>query len=70
MLGGQVVRVKLWSKDGTVTYSNDHSLIGSKFEADELGVVLEGESVREIGHLNDEGGTGENIEVALRVRAP
>jgi PAS domain S-box-containing protein len=58
-----VVRIKLWRPDGTVTYSNDHSLIGTKFEADELGVVLEGESVREIGHLNDEGGTGENIQV-------
>jgi PAS domain S-box-containing protein len=58
-----VVRVKLWRPDGTVTYSNDHSLIGSHVDADELETVLDGSPVREIGYLNDEGGTGENIKV-------
>jgi PAS domain S-box-containing protein len=58
-----VVRVKLWRPDGTITYSTDHSLIGSHVEADELSEVLAGEPVREIGRLNDEGGTGENIKV-------
>jgi PAS domain S-box-containing protein len=58
-----VVRVKIWRPDGTVTYSTDHSLIGSQVEADELKTVLDGHSVREIGRLNDEGGTGENIKV-------
>ena len=58
-----VVRIKLWRPDGTVTYSDDRSLIGTKVEADELSIVLRGESVREIGRLNDEGGTGENIKV-------
>jgi hypothetical protein len=28
VIGGEVVRVKLWSEDGTVTYSNDPTLIG------------------------------------------
>jgi PAS domain S-box-containing protein len=58
-----VVRVKLWRRDGTVTYSTDHSLIGSHVEADELAVVMGGATFREVGRLNDEGGTGENIKV-------
>jgi PAS domain S-box-containing protein len=62
-LMGGVVRAKLWRPDGTVTYSNDHSLIGTRVAADELTEVLEGTPVRELGHLNDEGGTGENIKI-------
>ena len=58
-----VVRVKLWRPDGTITYSTDHSLIASKVEADELAEVLRGQPAHEIGRLNDEGGTGENIKV-------
>jgi PAS domain S-box-containing protein len=63
-LTGGVVRIKLWRPDGTVTYSNDHPLIGSRVpEADELEDVLAGKTIREVGHLNDEGGPGENIKV-------
>jgi PAS domain S-box-containing protein len=58
-----VVRVKLWRRDGTVTYSNDHSLIGSRVDAEELDEVLAGRTVRETGRLNDEGGQGKNIKV-------
>jgi two-component system sensor histidine kinase/response regulator len=58
-----VIRVKLWRADGTVVYSNDHTLIASHVESDELQEVLAGEPVREVGHLNDEGGTGENVKV-------
>jgi PAS domain S-box-containing protein len=58
-----VIRVKLWRADGTVVYSNDHPLIGSHVESDELEEVLAGEPVREVGHLNDEGGTGKNVKV-------
>jgi PAS domain S-box-containing protein len=58
-----IVRVKLWRPDGTITYSTDHTLIGSHVEADELAVILGGKTIREIGRLNDEGGTGENIKV-------
>ena len=58
-----VIRVKLWRPDGTVTYSNDHYLIGSRTpEADELDDVLAGKTLREMGRLNDEGGRGENIK--------
>jgi PAS domain S-box-containing protein len=58
-----VVRVKLWRRDGTVTYSNDHSLIGTRLDAEELDEVLAGRTVRETGRLNDEGGQGKNIKV-------
>jgi PAS domain S-box-containing protein len=58
-----VIRVKLWRADGTVVYSNDHSLIGGHVESDELQEVLAGQPVREVGHLNDEGGTGKNVKV-------
>src|SRR6266540_2979759 len=58
-----VVRVKLWRRDGTVTYSNDHSLIGTRVDAEELAEVLAGRTVRETGRLNDEGGQGKNVKV-------
>jgi PAS domain S-box-containing protein len=58
-----VVRVKLWGRDGTVTYSNDHSLIGSRIDPEEFQEVLAGGTVRETGRLNDEGGQGKNIKV-------
>jgi PAS domain S-box-containing protein len=58
-----VVRVKLWRHDGTVTYSNDHSLIGTQIDAEEIDEVLAGKTVRETGRLNDEGGQGRNIKV-------
>ncbi len=58
-----VIRVKLWRPDGTVVYSNDHTLIGRHVDGDELQEVLAGQPVREVGHLNDEGGTGENVKV-------
>jgi two-component system, sensor histidine kinase and response regulator len=58
-----VIRVKLWRPDGTVTYSNAHYLIGTRFaEADELEDVLAGKTLRETGRLNEEGGRGENIK--------
>jgi PAS domain S-box-containing protein len=63
LLGGEFVRVKLWSVDGVVTYSTDPSLIGSRPPGDEVAEVARGRSATEVGHLNDEGGTGENIEV-------
>ena len=31
---GSLVRVKVWQRDGTVLYSDDHSVIGKRFELD------------------------------------
>jgi PAS domain-containing protein len=63
-LEDNVIRVNLWRADGTVVYSTEHTLIGKRAaEAEELQGVLKGESIREVGHLNDEGGTGKNVKV-------
>ena len=50
--GASTVRVKLWSRDGRVTYSNVHRLIGTR-EAGNTGVVraLRGETELEVTHL-------------------
>jgi PAS domain S-box-containing protein len=58
-----VARVKIWRPDGVVTYSTDHTLIGKRIVSDEFAEVMTGETIREVGHLNDEGGQGENIKV-------
>jgi PAS domain S-box-containing protein len=58
-----VARVKLWRPDGVVTYSTDHTLIGQRVVSDEFAKVIAGHALREVGHLNDEGGQGENIKV-------
>ena len=63
VVGGEVVRVKLWSPDGTITYSNDPTVIGTQHPREEVADVLAGDSKSEVGRLNDEGGTGENIRV-------
>ena len=69
VIGGEVVRVKLWSQDGTVTYSNDPTLIGDHDSSEELASVLAGDAKAEVGRLNDEGGAGENIR-ALSAYTP
>jgi PAS domain S-box-containing protein len=63
LLRGEVVRVKLWSKDGTVTYSNDPTVIGSRDGDAEVRQASAGRPHTGVGHLNDEGGTGDNVEV-------
>jgi hypothetical protein len=62
LLNDEFVRVKLWTKDGVVTYSDVPSLIGTR-DPDELAATgaHEGPST-ELGKLNDEGGTGENFD--------
>ena len=65
------LRVKLYgAPDGVVTYSNVHSLIGTK--ADNIGEfreVLGGRTVRDVSYLNHEGGSGTNVK-ALEVYVP
>jgi signal transduction histidine kinase/ActR/RegA family two-component response regulator len=59
------LRAKLWRADGLVTYSTDHSLIGTREpeEADAFHRILAGHPTTEMGHLNDEGGAGRNVKV-------
>jgi PAS domain S-box-containing protein len=59
-----VLRVKLWSPDGRVMYSNDHSVIGDKTdEPEEIEEALNGPGVKGVSHLNAEGGAGADRKV-------
>ncbi len=65
------LRVKIYRpSDGLVTYSDVHSLIGTK--ADDLAKqreVLGGKTLRDVSYINHEGGTGDNVK-ALEVYVP
>jgi PAS domain S-box-containing protein len=63
-LTGGLLRVKLWSRDGTVTYSDDHSLIGSS-EGDlaELGLAFGGSTVEQVEYLSGQGENGSDLKV-------
>jgi signal transduction histidine kinase len=65
------LRVKLYgAPTGVVTYSNVHSLIGTKADnLDEFRNVLAGGTVHDISYLNHEGGDGKNVK-ALEVYVP
>jgi PAS domain S-box-containing protein len=69
LLGRDFVRVKIWSSDALITYSTDSTLIGTHHPEDDVVSVIRGHSDTEVGHLNDEGGAGENIKV-LSAYAP
>jgi PAS domain S-box-containing protein len=54
---GGLVQIKLWSRDGVVTYSSAHELIGNtSADFDEISRALRGETVERVGHLSDDGG--------------
>lgn len=40
VIGGSIVRVKLWSQDGTILYSDEPALIGRRFELDDEALAL------------------------------
>jgi len=71
---GQLVRIKLWSPDGEVLYSDQHELIGQRFPIDgDLQEGLDGELTAEVSHLDkaenvDERQFGELLEVYVPVR--
>ena len=66
------LRVKLYRPgDGLVTYSDVHSLIGTK--ADDMAeqrAVLDGKTLRDVSYINHEGGTGENVKSLEVARLP
>jgi|tagenome__1003787_1003787.scaffolds.fasta_scaffold20937823_2 two-component system NarL family sensor kinase len=77
ILGGRVVRVKVWRADGTIVYSDEHRLIGSRYPlgAEEQDVLRTGRVNAEVSDL----GRPENrferrydklLEVYLPIRAP
>ena len=71
---GQLVRIKLWSPDGEVLYSDQHELIGQRFPIDgDLQEGLDGELTAGVSHLDkaenvDERQFGELLEVYVPVR--
>jgi two-component system, NarL family, sensor kinase len=72
-----VVRVKIWSRDGDIVYSDEPRLIGSRYELDDedLDVLDVGGVVSEVSDVSApenrfERGFGELLEVYTRVRTP
>jgi len=77
VLGERVVRVKIWSRDGHVLYSDEPRLIGSRYPLDDakLDVLRTGRTQAELSDLTGpenrfEQGQGSLYEVYLPVRAP
>lgn len=54
LVGGETARVKLWSLDGTVVYSDEPSLVGQRFGlSDTAQAAVTGELSFEISNLSD-----------------
>ncbi len=63
VLGKDALRAKLYSRNGVVTYSNNHQLIGTRPEGGEFREALGGKAVSDVTHLNAEGGPGGDVKV-------
>ena len=77
MLGARVVRVKLWTRDGRIVYSDEPRLIGARFplDAEKLDVLRTGTTKASLSDLAGpenryERGQGDLYEVYLPIRAP
>ena len=77
VLGERVVRVKIWTRDGRVVYSDEPRLIGSvhPLDAEKLQVLETGNARSELSGLEGpenrfERGFGELYEVYLPIRTP
>jgi signal transduction histidine kinase len=77
VLGERIVRVKVWTQDGRIVYSDEPRLIGSTYPLDEskLDVLKNGGARAELSDLSGpenrfEQGEGDLYEVYLGIRAP
>jgi two-component system, NarL family, sensor kinase len=72
VLDESTLRVKLWDDAGTVVYSDEHRLIGERYELDDDKVfsLRTGEVVSEISSLDGEENRFETEEQALEVYLP
>jgi signal transduction histidine kinase len=77
LLVGDVLRIKIWTADGRIVYSDETRLIGDRFPLgdDELEVLHEGTSDAEISDLSEPENRFEPkdrslVEVYTRVRSP
>ena len=65
-LSQEVRRLKIWNRQGTVLYSDNHALIGRTFEIeDDLGEALEGHSSADITNGQAAENQGDNLEGPL-----
>jgi signal transduction histidine kinase len=77
LLSNSIVRVKIWSTDGRVLYSDDAAEIGGKFKLDagQLRLLRDGGAKVEVTDLSRpenrlDRGRGELIEAYTRIRTP
>jgi diguanylate cyclase (GGDEF)-like protein len=63
LLTDGALRVKLYAPSGQVVYSNDHQLIGTNPDPDEIREVLEGKPVSDISTLDAEGGRSPDTKI-------
>ena len=77
VLGDRVVRIKIWSRDGRIAYSDEPRLVGSRYPLDEekREVLETGGTRAELSDLSGpenrfERSEGELYEVYLPIRAP
>ncbi len=77
VLGDDVVRVKIWTPDGRIAYSDEPRLIGRRYTLgdDELAVLRSGETEAEVSDLGEpenayERDQGSLLEVYLPIRSP
>jgi len=77
LLVGEVLRIKIWNRDGEVVYSDATDLIGNQYDLDEeeIGVVEDGGVVAEVSDLAKEENRYERdlggvVEVYTRIWSP
>jgi signal transduction histidine kinase len=77
VIGGSLVRVKLWRADGTIVYSDESRLVGQRFqlEPDEVDVLRTGRSDAGVTDLSEPENRYEDsatrlLEVYVPVRTP
>jgi signal transduction histidine kinase len=77
VLGGDVVRVKIWRPDGKIVYSDEPRLIGSRYKlgADELAAIRGGAAAADVSDLSApenrfEQHFGKLLEVYLPITSP
>lgn len=77
VIGGAIVRVKVWRKDGTILYSDEPELIGSRFQLgdEELELFETGGAEAELSDLSSEENRferaqGKLLEAHTTIRTP
>jgi two-component system, NarL family, sensor kinase len=76
VLQGSLVRVKIWTEDGTIVYSDEPRLIGEQFAlgAEELAILADGGQAAEVSDLSEPENSFETesklLEVYTRAETP